>query len=76
MLLGIRDCSGDEREAAGCLYVSVCGRGGGRNGRVQGEEKRRLAKLKKGRFIPHNISKGEKQYSDTVNSLHNCSCSL
>lgn len=32
MLLGIRDCSGDEREAAGCLYVSVCGRGGGGGG--------------------------------------------
>lgn len=36
MLLEIRDCSGDEREVAGC---SVCGRrGGGRNGRVQGKK--------------------------------------
>lgn len=29
MLLEIRDCSGDEREAAGC---SVCGRRGGKGG--------------------------------------------
>lgn len=41
MLLEIRDCSGDEREAADCFCVSVCGRGGGRNGRF-------LAKIKKG----------------------------
>lgn len=51
MLLEIRDCSGDERERLGVVSVCLCVRGGGKggwNGGVQGEEKPRLAKIKKG----------------------------
>lgn len=78
MLLEIRDCSGDEREAAGC---SVCGRrrgreGGGTSGRAQGKKNggwRRSKRVDLFLTIYRNV---KKQYSDNLNSLHDCSRSL